>query len=135
MSPPLPHSKSETVRFLILFLFLFLPFFMRIHPPSLARNTRRRGCSLSYEPLHQLNHETRKHTTFTCSPSLPPSPCQTCKTRPSGRVYMFVASLTLPIPSNTKNTPIWVYFSCSPPSLPNDTPRWACLRVVSISTR
>ena len=40
------------------------------------------------------------------------SPCRTCKTRPSGRVYMFVASLTLPIPSNTKNTPIWVCFLC-----------------------
>jgi len=89
---------------------------MRIHPPFLARNARRRGRSLSYEPLHQLNHETRKHATFTCS--LPPSPCQTCKTHPSGRVYMFVASLILPIPSNTKNTPIWVCFSCSPPSLP-----------------
>ena len=58
---------------------------------------------------------------FTCS--LPPSPCRTCKTRPSGRVYVFVTSLTLPIPSNMRNTPIWVCSLCSSPPPPRPSLR------------
>ena len=53
---------------------------------------------------------------YTVTP--PPHPVEHVKHVHLGMFYMFVASLTLPIPSNTKNTPIWVCFSCLPPPSP-----------------
>jgi len=66
------------------------------------------------QPIRQTR-KTRLLACFTCSL---PHPVEHVKHVHLGVFYVFVASLTLPVPSNTKNTPIWVCFSCSPPPSP-----------------
>ena len=64
--------------------------------PSIKHLTRLQAClCVSFLP-HPAKHIKHVHLgVFMCS--LPPSPCWTCKTCLSGRVYMFATSLTCPL--------------------------------------
>ena len=109
------------VSFFIIYIYILLSYQDTTPLPRSKRETE--GCSLLDEqPPRRLNwpHQPNpsakhpvKHVKHVCLDVF----------------YVFTTSLTLPIPSNTKNTPIWVCFSCSPPPSPLKHERHAHLGV------
>jgi hypothetical protein len=92
---------------------------MRIHPPPPSLETRDGGVVLS--PTSSSTNPSTEHVKHACQRVLRvpflPHPAEHVK---HVRLGMFMCSSppSVPIPLNMKNTPIWVCFSCSPPSLP-----------------
>ena len=119
--------------------------------PSLARKARRRGLLYIFTFFYHIRTlpppslEMRDRGVFPprravpTMPKLAPpaepicqTPCQTCKTRLSGHVYMFVPC---PSPQTQKIHPSGCVFHVHLlPHHPNtkDTPRWACLCLVHV---